>query len=783
MATVRARHGALACLIVPFATPPALAAERHLFAIPAGPLGAALTAAGAQGDADVGLTDPALGRQSAPALSGRMTTATALARLLRHSGAVAREVRPGSYLVSRTAAPVSKPPVPRAPPVTADAAPATPIIVTASKRGTALPAYAGSVRILPLGGAGDSPAGDVSALVARVPILQSTAFGAGRDKLFVRGIADSSFAGPTQSTVGSYFGETRLIYSGADPSLRLVDMDRVEILEGPQGSLYGAGAIGGIVRLTPNAPDTHALAGSLETSASATQGGRASYDLSGMLNVPVAGDDAAIRAVGYRVQDGGYIDDSQRGKPAINRVRTTGGRLAARFQPDDRWTIDLGGLYQRIRSADPQYAVRGLPGLAHDSAIPQPYTDDFALGSLTATRHSDGVDLLATLGAVDRHSDLRYDATRAGGPVSAYDEHNRVDMVSGELRLWHTARSGTGWLIGIAGVQNDAATRRQLGPPNAQRDITGVANRTRDLALFGEGTLAVTHALVLTAGTRLTHARMDSQPLAARPQSPFIPGKSQTRIDPSLGFTLRIDPRLSWFGRYGRGFRAGGLAVAAGIGRVAIYRPDSIRVAETGLRFDRLLNDTLGGSVAVSQAYWNRIQADLIGANGFPLTANVGDGHVTALEADLHWTPTTRLRVEASGLFAHSALVHPSADLRGASGDSLPDTPDTSGSVSIVWRPPVGPTDRWQITADLHRQGRSRLGAGPLLGYVQSGYTVANLELGYRRDRGRIALRVENLADTRGDRFAIGDPFRLGRESQYTPLRPRTVRLIFLAGF
>ncbi|WP_163278767.1 Plug domain-containing protein, partial [Enterobacter hormaechei] len=74
----------------------------------------------------------------------------------------------------------------------------------------------------------------------RVASLASTHLGPGRNKLFIRGIADSSFVGPTQATVGQYWGNSRITYSAPDPDLKLYDIGRVEVLEGPQGTLYGA---------------------------------------------------------------------------------------------------------------------------------------------------------------------------------------------------------------------------------------------------------------------------------------------------------------------------------------------------------------------------------------------------------------------------------------------------------------------------------------------------------------------------------------------------------------
>ena len=100
------------------------------------------------------------------------------------------------------------------------------------------------------------------AVLDRLPMLASTSLGPGRNKIYIRGVADSSFNGPSQSIVGQYLGDVRLTFNAPDPDLQLYDMRRVELLEGPQGTLYGTGSLGGILRLVPNGPTCRHLAGS-----------------------------------------------------------------------------------------------------------------------------------------------------------------------------------------------------------------------------------------------------------------------------------------------------------------------------------------------------------------------------------------------------------------------------------------------------------------------------------------------------------------------------------------
>ncbi len=651
--------------------------------------------------------------------------------------------------------------------------------MTGSKRGVTQARFPGVAQIVVMGSgvASDSPR-DSADLADRTPVLQSTAFGTGRDKLFIRGIADSSFAGPTQATVGNYFGDTRLTYSGADPALRLVDMQQIEILEGPQGTLYGAGAIGGIIRLVPAAPDATKTGGFVAADVAGTQGGHASDELSAAVNLPVVHGVAALRLVGYQAHDGGYIDDPLLGRRSINDSNVDGGRAALHVAPDGDWSFDLIGLGQSIRTANPQYALRGAGNLVEQAMLAQPYRDWIALGSATVRRTRDaGLNLLATIGGVRRDTQLRYDDTHAGGPPTAYDERTASALVDGEIRIWQTMPSGSGWLVGVSADENRVASRRQLGPPALQRPISGVDNRALDLAAFGEGTLALSPAFAITAGGRVTHARIDGEPLAARPQSPFVRGIAHTRFDPTLGMSYKMTSKLTWYARYAQGFRGGGLAVAAGAGRTATYEPDTILVAETGIRADGLFGGLISGMIGISRAWWRDVQADLVGRNGFPYTANIGDGRVNALETQLVVRPTARLRLEANGLFATTRLIHPTPGFERDGGNALPDTPKASVYATLSWAPPVDATQRLRVAFSVRRQGGSRLGAGALFGFDQQGYTEADVVASVTAGRRAYALRIDNLADAKGDRFALGNPFELRDRNQYTPLRPRTVKL------
>src|SRR5690606_8407650 len=343
-----------ACVAVLCLASTPAAAQDVAFDIPAGRLSDALLSLGAQAGITIGASDPNLARVRSRQVRGRMTVREALARLLAGTGYRFAFVAPRTVQITRVAKatpgprPVSRPAVPPPPP------PPTTIVVTGSKQQTPLENFAGTVRMIDIGSsdAGRFGIRGTESVMARLPMLSSTNLGTGRNKVFIRGIADSSFNGPSQALVGQYLGDVRLSYSAPDPDLQLYDFERVEVLEGPQGTLYGAGSLGGILRLVPNSPDPSNASAAFSGGLLITQHGGFGGDLSAMANLPIERERLALRAVVYGASEGGYIDDAGRGERNVNRVGVLGGRAALLWTPGDDWQIELTGLAQFISARD-----------------------------------------------------------------------------------------------------------------------------------------------------------------------------------------------------------------------------------------------------------------------------------------------------------------------------------------------------------------------------------------------------------------------------------------------
>ncbi|CCW18797.1 TonB-dependent receptor [Sphingobium indicum BiD32] len=784
---------------------PAQAADRQNISIAPARLGEAVVALGRQTGVSIGMSDQSLAGIATPAVTGRLSVEGALRRLLRGSGATARRIDATTWRIVR-ARPAPRPttpaPVPAAP---LPDQPAADIIVTASKRDTPLPRYAGMVEALDsnLFSSGEA-SGGTATLLARVASLSSTHAGAGRNKLFIRAIADSGVAGPTQATTGQYLGDMRLNYAAPDPDLKLYDVGRVEILEGPQGTLYGAGSLGGIIRIMPNAPNLGEFGGQVSAGLSATQHGDPGGDLSATINLPIVAERIALRVVGYGVQDSGYIDDVSRDLNDVNRARTYGGRAALRFAPDENWTIDINGVYQHIEGRDAQYATQSLGRLQRASSVAQPYFSDYLLGNIRIERQWDTLRFVSSTGFV--HHDLAesYDATQQDGPPSLFRQRNDVEIFSTENRLVRDLDNGLGWILGASYLQSRSKLRRTLtsyGTAPLQPQVipgvpmfgggmpataTGVRNSVKEATLFGEASFEPVKGLIATVGGRLTNSRLSGEaldPIAALSSADLARAeaqadRSETIFLPSFALLTDAITDITLYARYQQGFRPGGLAVDDQ--RVRRFQNDRASTVEIGFRKGVPGRDTIAISGNLAYTDWRNIQADVTDRIGLPTTANIGDGRIYTAEARMVVRPVARLTLDGSIIYNDSRLTQPAQFLRalsyGGRSLTLPNVANLGGRLAFDYRAPLGDAMRLHLSGSARYVGKSQLGVGPILGRTQGDYIDTSLSASVTRGPVQMSLSLTNLLDSDGNRFSLGTPFDLSSD-YYTPLRPRTLRI------
>jgi outer membrane receptor protein involved in Fe transport len=776
---VRAADLALGALAAAVAAVPAAAQPYPPFDIPAGALQQSIVAFGTQSGSTVGVTGEIGGLRGRP-VHGRMPPERALRRMLQGTGLQVEVIDRKTFRILRAivAAPATKP-------ITLstsyDPAVGEEIVVTASKRQTRIGDYPGAVSIVDgrSGALARSASRGTDALVDSVASLSSTNLGPGRNKLIIRGIADSSFTGPSQAIVGQYLGDVRLNYNAPDPDLSLYDLDRIEVLEGPQGTLYGAGSLGGIVKLVPTSPDFSRWAGSLAAGYLATRSGTPGSDASAMINAPLKDDRIALRLVGYRAISGGYIDDVGRGLRDVNRSKTLGGRASLRARIGDSWTVDLGGLIQNLNGRDSQYAERGLRPYQRSSAIAQPFDNDYRLGEITISRHWAGLDLVSATGVINHSVEERFDATGYPLPTaSLFDQKNRIILVTNETRLSRHTSDGNGWLLGTSFISNSERLTRTLGPIGTPRQIAGIRNSVTGGALYGEATVTIARRIQITGGGRVVYSRLAGKLLGLPAGSGDERNRTEKSVLPLLAISWRPDRKLTVYARYQEGYRGGGLSVAATDSGVTSqrFRGDSIATFEAGARFGDPTVDTLSGAVGFTFAHWEHIQADLVDSSGLPYTANIGNGRTLGMEAKAGWRPTIGLSLEASLFLNDSDLTRPDQGFTAFRHAELPDVARVGGRAAFNYRTFLRGGLNLSIDGSARYFGHSKLGVGTGLDLLQGGYTDTLLGFRIGSDRIGVSIDATNLFDSHDNRFSLGNPFGVMLGRQITPQRPRTIR-------
>lgn len=777
---------------------------RHSVDVPASRLDQAVRTLGRQTGASIGFRERKLGNLRVSAAEGDLTAGEALVLMLRGSGVRARRMGTSAFLIEtdphwkpqpregRGGAPAVRSARQEPPPI-------VDIIVTASKRDIPVSAYPGMVHVMEGDriSAADGRKG-TEALEALSASIVSTHLGPGRNKLFIRGIADSSFVGPTQATVGQYWGNSRITYSAPDPSLKLYDIGRVEVLEGPQGTLYGAGSLGGIVRVIPREPKLDRVEAAAWAGIEAVSHGEIGYDGGAVINIPIVEDRLALRAVGFGAIENGYIDDLGRGLDDVNDVDSFGGRLAMRYADEEGLTVDATLVGQRIDGEDSQYAERQLGELVRSSTMAQPYRNDFLLTDLVVRKSWDEYELTASVGYADQYVFEHFEgpalpdlensliAPAADAPAAAYTQVNDQSMLTAEARLARHGPDGTGWMIAASLLRNEAQLERSMDLSLAPNPLTGVSNTVEEATVYGEATVAASDKLNLTFGGRLSHSKLSSKvvdPILPDTIYVFDPAagdsRKETEFLPSAALAYQWNEDLTLFARYQEGFRPGGIAVRREF--VQRYEADRLQMVEGGARY-RGADFEL--ETSVSWTDWSNIQADLIDGFGFPTTANVGDGRVFSAGVSGRWRPVPSLSLDGSVYFNSSRVTERAQILRVVSPetvlaefDRLPNIADAIGQFAFTWNTAIGADTDLELTGFGRYVGKSVLGVGALLGRLQGDYFDTGIEARISRGRIRYSLAMTNLLDSKGNRFALGSPFQLHGFDQITPLKPRSIRL------
>jgi iron complex outermembrane receptor protein len=431
------------------------------------------------------------------------------------------------------------------------------IVVSATKRDTTVQTT--PLAITALTGADLQAQGitDVASLVGEVPGISLRELGPGQTEFEMRGLTS---VGGSSPTVGFYLDDTPITAPAdsvngkmvVDPNL--YDLNRIEVLRGPQGTLYGASSMGGTIRLITNQPDTNAFDASAQTILSGTDGGGFNHAENGMVNLPLLPGILALRIVGSENQTSGWIDQivlanfpssintgattpatrgNVRAAPVIvdhhgvNSADGDGARATILFTPMEQLSIKGSMLFQQVRQFG-ENTYDSVPGtLAHYTPfdVQEPYTDHILLGALTVTYKLPSFDVTSSTAqwsrtqfrSEDEGENLQwafglpsvYGGAAGGIGPGPFNEQTTSKETSEELRLTSSGNSRFQWIVGgfygnFISTELDTAPTPEAVPlfPTTDQFALTQPFKIDQKAAFGEASFNFTHSLKASVGLR-----------------------------------------------------------------------------------------------------------------------------------------------------------------------------------------------------------------------------------------------------------------------------------------
>jgi outer membrane receptor protein involved in Fe transport len=775
------------------ATPPSPVVRLQ---IPAKPVHAALIDFALQAELSLG-GDLDACRGLAPALAGRLSVTAALDRLLAGSGCGYRQSDPRTVIIYRAA--------PRAHP--AEPTPATPplglgeVVITA-QRYPNLPGrtpYAISV----VSGAvlERQTLTSLYDLAGEVAGMTVTNLGPGRDKVLLRGLSDGAFTGQTQSMVSLYLDDVPITYSAPDPDLRMADVERVEIMRGPQGTLYGGGSLGGVVRMATRKPDLDRYSANVLAGVGWTQGGGRNDELEAMANLPLINGRAALRAVAYRETEDGYIANPTLGLRRVNGSERIGARASLRAGLTPGWTLTLGLTHQSINNKDTQYGLRRLGPKIRDTLVREPHDNEFDHVSLTLTGEGGWGRVNGSIAQISHHFGSRYDATPVStlyglaGRAAAFDEDKGIDLTVAEVTYATPSQHRLHGLVGAFASRGSIELETSLHGLPAQSPSV-YAERRRDeineAALYGEVTFDATPHLSATAGLRWFDFSFDTNSTATQPAGQRLTRQSADAagFSPKLLVSYDARPGLLVYAQAAEGYRPGGFNTAGRIGQVfdapetppRRYQADELWNYELGIKL-RALDDRLQGRAAVFYATWESVQSDQYLADGTAYTANIGNGANRGIEAEAAFRVSERLDLRAAALLNDPEVTKLNTAFSTHKDAALPGVSRTSASLGLDYHRDLalGPT--------LRLQGQASYVGGSYLTFDADKAHEMGEFLGLRGVASlttadwTLSATIDNPLNNHANSFSFGNPYLITRDPIVTPPRPRTISVRLTARF
>ncbi len=469
------------------------------------------------------------------------------------------------------------------------------------------------------------------------------------NSISIRGVSDGTSSFLTQQPVALFLDDTALTLSQGAINLdySVFGVEQINVIKGPNSTLYGASSLGGTIRIITQRPSLTETRGRVRAGIDITRSSDLSYALSGSFNTPLVQDVLGLEVTGYYKKVGGTFDDPSRDLENINGRETYGGRLALRYQPTDRLTVDLTGYYQKMTGEGLDvFAPETVGDLQSRPLLQDQFQrDEFLMGTLAINFDAGFAEIVSVSSYYDRKTETLQDLSFsflnfAPGSANGSSINAPAQVFSQELRLVSKGDGPFKWLIGGYYSKEDYAEFSMLtaGPPNVF-DAT-LKYKYDTYAVFGEIGYDITDALTVTAGGRYT--RYDTS-IDFEGGIFFVPFSTKDE-DSEEDFSPRLAVNYNYgdgsvYAQASRGFRLGQANVPIPFGPQNgvpdFFAPDKLWNYEVGAK-TRWLDDSVQINVAAYYIDWSDIQLTrtCFACGGFTFIDNVGSARILGFELE-----------------------------------------------------------------------------------------------------------------------------------------------------
>ncbi|ARN73821.1 TonB-dependent receptor domain-containing protein [Oceanicoccus sagamiensis] len=636
----------------------------------------------------------------------------------------------------------------------------------------------------------------VSDLSLAVPNLSVTSAGGGNRFYYMRGVGNGNGVAPL---VGTYFDEVPVSVTGAQPDIRTIDLERVEVLRGPQGTLFGQGSVGGTIRFITKNPEFNNISGHFGLSTYNTKKGDWSEEVTGVLNIPVIDDTLAFRIATSYENKSGWIDQIDKSDVIlaedINSSEGSNTRIKGLWQVTDKMRVSAMVVRHRNKSGGPNFVLHSADGRftaedgvmrsAADPNMPFGYDDEHDIFNITATYDFGYSVLTAIASKVDTYNlsdnETIFLTVPDGGvlEVARIGVVDETEIVSQEIRLSSAADEATTleWTVGV--FLADSELKNQHA--NVFRDFSifglGVLeggpklpeiNSSDTIALFGDVSYGINDKWTVGMGSRVFR---DDRSILTMDDGLMLEEEFDN-VSSKVYLSFAATDNANIHFSVSEGFRSGGFNPPSdsAAGAPPSYEPEELLTYELGTKAS-WLNNTFITEVAFYYSEFTNFQGAVLDPST-SLTAfkNSGEAEIKGFEWDLRWAMNENITFMLNGNFTDGEFTSiPQGTVQQKRvGSSLDNIPEYSYTLAADYQYDWFDSARGFVRVDYNTQGPNTVtvhnaGIIPEVGESKV-LTILNGHVGVNWTSFSIELFGNNLLD---EDDGLSNWAFVGRETQY----------------